>query len=210
MKIKFFYQEGSNCSNRVKWVLDYKKIDYKIIDSSKISTEEYKKVNHLLRIPGMLIDNKPLSESMVMCEFLESSFSENPLLPNENFAKAKVREICEIVNATIHPVQNPKIALFFVPELNDQEIKFYRVKWIRENLEKLLPILFLESNFACGTAFTLADIFVICIYGKGLAMGLDTHTFPKLNSHLNHCFTSENIKDSCPLYNDLQKYFLYS
>ena len=34
--------------------------------------------------------------------------------PSNAFKKSKVREICEIINATIHPVQNSKITRFFI------------------------------------------------------------------------------------------------
>lgn len=198
-KIKFYYEEGSNSSNRVKWCLDYKNIEYELINTSNIDIEEYKKINPFIRIPGMLFNNTPLSESVAMIELIEESFPEPSLFPDSKIAKAKVREVCEIINATIHPVQNSKVPLFFIPSLNKNEIQTYRVSWIKQNLEKLLPLLFLESKFAVGKCFTIADIFLICIYYKGLEMGLNKDYFKSLNNHLENCLSIPLIKSSCPI-----------
>jgi maleylacetoacetate isomerase len=199
MKIKYYDVIGSNCSNRVKWVLNYKNIAYEIIDRESISSEEYQKINPFLRVPSMVIDGKPLTESMVMAEFLEDNFPEFPLLPPDAFERAKVREVCEIINATIHPVQNSKVPVFFHPELGKEEIIIYREKWIRENLQKLLPFLFLESNFAVGSTFSMADIFLIAIYYRGLMVGLPEDTFPALNEHIKFCMSFSDVKNSCPI-----------
>ena len=142
MKIEYYDRKGSNCSNRVKWVLNYKNIPYEVFDADNINIEEYQKINPFLRVPSMLVDGRPLTESMVMVEFLEDICPEFPLLPEDYFERAKVREVCEIINATIHPVQNSKVPLFFHPQLSNEEVTTYREKWIRQNLQKLLPLLF--------------------------------------------------------------------
>lgn len=199
MKIVYYDRIGSNCSNRVKWVMNYKNIPYELIDAESISIEEFEKINPFLRVPTMIIDGKPLTESMVMVEFLEDVYPEFPLLPEDRFERAKVREVCEIINATIHPVQNVKVPLFFHPQLSNEEVTPYREKWIRQNLQKLLPLLFTDSKFAVGTTFTLADIFLIAIYYRGLMVGIAEDTFPALNEHIKFCMSFSDIKDSCPI-----------
>lgn len=198
-QIKLYYEEGSNSSNRVKWSLDYKKIDYKLINASNIDIEAYKKINPFVRIPGMLVNNIPLSESVAMIELIEEFYPNPELFPKDIITRAKVREICEIVNATIHPVQNSKVPLFFIPSLSKSEVQAYRIKWIKQNLEKLLPMLFLKTQFAVEDCFTIADIFVICIYHKGLEMGIDNNHFQTLNNHIEYCLSFPEIKSSCPI-----------
>ena len=198
-KIKFYYEEGLNSSNRVKWCLDYKNIEYELINTNDIDIEEYKKINPFVRIPGMLFNNTPLSESVAMIELIEETFPNPSLFPDSKIARAKVREVCEIINATIHPVQNSKVPVFFIPSLNKQEITFYRINWIKQNLEKLLPILFLNSKFAIGNSFTAADIFLICIYFKALELGMEKDLFSLLNEHIEHCLSFPEIKKSCPI-----------
>jgi maleylacetoacetate isomerase len=199
MNIQYYDIKGSNCSNRVKWVMGYKNIPYQVIDAENIDQEEYRKVNPFLRVPAMVVDGRPLSESMAMVEFLEDNFPEFPLLPEDYFERAKVREVCEIINATIHPIQNSKVPVFFHPHLTTQEVTSYREKWIRQNLPKLMPLLFLESKFAVGTCFSLADIFLIAIYYRGLKVGLPESEFSILNDHINFCLSFPEIKQSCPI-----------
>lgn len=199
IEIKLFYEKSSNSSNRVKWALDYKNINYQLCNIDTININDYKKINPMLRIPGMLINNIPLSESMAMVEMIEELFPFNSLFPENIILRAKVREVCEIVNSTIHPIQNSKVPLFFIPSLNKDEVKVYRIKWIRNNIDKLMSLLFLKSDFCVGESFTLADIFVMCIYYKALEMGLENNIFPLLNKHIEYCLSFNQIKMSCPI-----------
>ena len=168
MDIKFYYSRGSNCSERVKWVLDHKQISYQQLDADELyGSEEYLKINPFGRVPSMIIDGVTINESMVMVEFLEENFRTNPLLPEDPLPKAEIRQICEIVNSTIHPIQNSKIVEFFKPGLEKQEKTEIRAQWIGKCLKTLKVYLWKQSKFAVGSQFSLADIFNQSICSDG-------------------------------------------
>ncbi|NUM58456.1 MAG: hypothetical protein HUU56_07480 [Bdellovibrionaceae bacterium] len=52
-----------------------------------------------MRVPSLIHDCKPLSESMAMIEFLEATYPTPSVLPKALWDRAKIREIFEIVNA---------------------------------------------------------------------------------------------------------------
>lgn len=198
-KIKLYYAKGSNSSNRIKWVLDYKKIKYELVYLDGLIEDDYRKINPFCRVPSLEFNEKPLSESVAMVELIEEVYPEPKLLNGDPFSKAKVREVCEIINATIHPVQNSKVPLFFLPNLTKEEVTNFRIKWLEKNLILLEPLLFNDSLFAVGKEFSLADIFLICIYCKGLELGLVNNKLEKLNKHIEYCLNIKEIKLSCPL-----------
>ena len=165
MEIILYSANGSNSSQRVEWALRYKKIPYNVHLSNSNSFSAYGYV------PAISIDGAIVSESMAILEFLEETFPESPLLPKQALERARIREVCEYVNSTIHPAQNRSILKFLRPELTEPEKKTIRAKWIADCLQNLRTRLFLDSVFAVGKTFSLADIFVAVIYQKGLTHG---------------------------------------
>ena len=198
LDIDLITDKGSNSSERVEWVLNYKKISFKWTKYPDNPGDDYRKINPLVRVPSLLANGKPLSESMAMIEFLEELQPLPSIFPKSSWDRAKVREICEIVNATIHPIQNSKVAGFFIPGIAKTEIRPYRARWIGENLKLLEPLLFRESQFAYGSAFSAADVFVAPIFRKGIELGLNMDNFPAYKNHLKHCYSIEEIRQACP------------
>ncbi len=58
------------------------------------------------RVPALVIDGHTLGESVAILEYLEETRKERPLLPEDPYKKALVRQIVEIVNSGIQPLQN--------------------------------------------------------------------------------------------------------
>lgn len=165
MELILYSADGSNSSQRVEWALRYKKIPYKVHLNNSNSFGAYGYV------PAISIDGAIVSESMAILEFLEETFPEFPLLPKQALERARIREVCEYVNSTIHPAQNRSILKFLRPEVTEPEKRTLRAKWIAECLQNLRTRLFFDSRFAVGKSFSLADIFVAVIYQKGLTHG---------------------------------------
>ncbi len=198
LNLELITDKGSNSSERVEWVLNYKKIPFKWTKFTDNPSEEYRKINPLLRVPSLIVDAKPLSESVAMIEFLDEAYPKPSVFPKSLWDRAKVREICEIVNATIHPVQNSKAAGFFIPGISKTEIRPYRARWIGENLKLLEPLLFQTSSFTYGETFTASDVFVAPMFRKGLELGMDATELPKFVAHMQHCFSIDEIRQACP------------
>lgn len=196
--LELITDKGSNSSERVEWILNYKSVPFKWTKYPDNPDDDYRKINPLLRVPSLLVDGKPVSESMAIIEFLEETYPTPSVLPKSLWDRAKIREICEIVNATIHPVQNSKVAGFFIPGISGSDIRPYRARWIGQNLKHLEPLLFQESPFAYGETFTAADAFVAPIFRKGLELGMNVAEFPKFIKHMKHCFSIDEIRQACP------------
>jgi maleylacetoacetate isomerase len=200
MQIKFYFAVGANCCDRVRWALDYKGIAYAAVDLDQAhDSAHFARISPFGRVPIMEIDGVPLSESMAMVELLEEIFPSPALTYSSPLARAQVREVCEAVNASIHPVQNSSVVRFFQPEWSKQQMQPVRAAWIRSNLTKLQSKLFLQSGFAVGVQFTLADIFIAAIFAKGLALGIPASTLPAYEQHWRWLMNDRAIRDSCPI-----------
>lgn len=210
--MKLLYADGSNCAQRVAWALNYKGISFEVILYDSLSKVQLKLVSPLNKVPVLITAHGTFAESLAILEYLEEIQQIPALLPQSPFQRAKVREVLEIINGWIHPLQCSSAVKFFKPEISSEDIRSQRRNWI----EKTLPILheellFKDSGFSIGNSFSLADLTLIPIYTKGLLLGLPVEQFPKFNNHVKHCLAIDAIRSSCPrdLLVDLKKFISY-
>lgn len=172
MNFTLYYANGANCSDRVRWVLAYKSIAFEGIDIEATADHSlFKSVSPFGRVPVLVAEQATLSESMAIVEFLEDIRPEPPLMPRIALERARVREVCEAVNSSIHPVQNSSVLCTIRPEWSTDETRSFRSQWIANNLAKLHPLLWLSSSYAVGNRFTMADIFIAVMHRKGIDLG---------------------------------------
>lgn len=196
MILKLYSAKGSNSSERVEWVLNYKSVPYSRIE---VSNEElissYMDINPYGYVPCLEVEGHCISESMAIIECLEELFPEPSLLGESTWERASIREVCEFVNSSIHSPQNRTVLNTLRPELDDISKKQVRGQWITSRLNILSSKLCKQSQFAVGNHFSIADIFVASIYKKALQHGCDKLAF--YDEHLvwlrSHCdiFISE-------------------
>ena len=197
MKILLYRAKGSNSSERVEWVLDYKKIPYQKIEiSSNELSSSYQSINSFGYVPSLLIDNFVISESMAMIEYLEERFKHPLILGKTTNERALVRRICDYVNSTIHSPQNRTVLSYFHPSLSEESKRTLRGQWIIHCLKKLESSICNESNYAIGKEFSAADIFIACIYKKALQHGSKNLLF--YDTHLNKIRENKSVAKSEP------------
>ena len=85
----------SNYHNKVRLVLLEKDIAFEEDDScAPKQTDEYLERSPMGKVPFLELDGgRRLSESAVICEYLEETYPQKPLLPRDPFERAKVREL---------------------------------------------------------------------------------------------------------------------
>ena len=173
MDITLYSAKGSNSSARVEWVLDYKEVSYHRVEIGNHALKtSYLALNPYGYVPSVSINGTLIAESMAIIECLEELFPHKPVLGGNVLERAKVREMCEYVNSSIHSPQNRTALNFFKPGILEAEKRKLRGDWITQCLYKLESQLWKHSQFAQGQSFTAADIFVICMYKKGLQHGI--------------------------------------
>jgi maleylacetoacetate isomerase len=200
MNFTLYFANGANCSDRVRWVLAYKSIAFKGVDVDATADHpQFKATSPFGRIPVLVTGQETLTESMAIVEFLEDIRPEPPLLPRDALERARVREICEAVNSSIHPVQNSSVLRAIRPEWNRDETRSFRSHWISTNLEKLRPLLWLSGPYAVGNRFTLADIFIAFMHRKGVELGAPVDEGRPFCEHWAFLMSQPEIAASYPL-----------
>ena len=101
----------SSASRRVRLCLEEKGIAYEshVVDMARMEhhSPEYLKINPLGVIPTLIHDGRPLHESGTICEYLDETFPEVPLVPKDAHAKARMRYWVKFEDDVLHPVIRP-------------------------------------------------------------------------------------------------------
>lgn len=141
------------------------------------------------KVPFLDTPSGPISESMACAEYIEAAFPQNPLLPPEPYAAAKVRELILYMELHLELVARQLYAeAFFGGKVSDG---------LKERTHKLLlkgvhgfSKLIKFSPFVAGPAFTLADCAAIVhlplvssaskiIYGEDVLAALPVRDYLK-------------------------------
>ena len=122
--------------------------------------EEYKKLNPMGRVPALVIDGHTLAESVSIMEYLEETRKERPMLPADPVQRATVRQLVEIINSGIQPLQNLGV-LNALGELGLDK-KSWAQKWIIKGLTAFEEVLQTSKGKYCvGDEVTFADACLI-------------------------------------------------
>lgn len=177
----------SSCSWRVRIALRWKGLAHDYVPVHLLRdeqhAEDHRAVNPMEQLPVLLVDGVPVSQSLAILEYLEEAHPEPALLPREPLARARARQLAEIVNSGIQPLQNlgvmRKLGRDFGAD-KDAQVRWCR-DWILKGLGAL-ERLTAEGGGACcvGDAPTIADCCLVPQLYNARRFGVDVAAFPAL------------------------------
>ncbi|KAA8548915.1 hypothetical protein F0562_000599 [Nyssa sinensis] len=199
-EVKLFSFWGSPFSQRVIWALKLKGVSYEYIeeDISNKSNQllEYNPVHK--KVPVLVHGGKPVAESMVILEYIDETWPENPLLPKDEYERSTVRFWAKFIDEKVRPMWE-----FFILVGEKQE------KAIKDNFEILRTIeehgLGEQQHFFGGNKIGLADIalgwIVHVLEPMEEIVGvkfIEADTYPRLHAWVKNFKEVPAIKENLP------------
>ncbi|XP_037274533.1 maleylacetoacetate isomerase isoform X2 [Rhipicephalus microplus] len=169
-----------SCSWRVRIVLQVKKIDfdYRPVDlkpNGEQQTAKFKTFNPMGQVPVLLVDGKPISQSVAIMEYLEEQYPKPAMLPMDPYLKAKCREVVELLVSGVHPLQSPSM----IPFLGRTEWKEWAHRSISRGFAALEATLAETAGRYCfGDEVTFADACLLPQVHNAERIGVDVTPFP--------------------------------
>ncbi|XP_055344176.1 maleylacetoacetate isomerase-like [Paramacrobiotus metropolitanus] len=192
----------SSCSWRVRAAMAIKNIEYKhVILSTKAPDEatlkKLQEINPLRQIPALYIDGNTLTQSVAIMEYLEETRPEPAIYPKHPLNRAQVRQVVELINSGIQPLQNPTVAQRYSSDEAKQ--KEWQVYWIEKGLTALEKILEKTSGKYCvGDEVTAADCALAPQIFAARRFGADINKFPLAVGIYNNLLEVEAFRQSHP------------
>lgn len=157
----------SSASWRVRFALAYKNIPYEYVavslvkDGGHQNSEGYRAMNPMAQVPTLEwmegSETMHLGQSLAIIEFLDARFGGPKLLPEAPLVRAKVRQLAEIVNSGVQPLQNLEVFRYV-----REELKGDTTAWARHFVGRGVAALEAEaahtaSTYLVGEQVSLAD-----------------------------------------------------
>lgn len=150
---------ASNYYNIVKHVLLHKEIPFEenLIFSGG---EDWRAISPLGKVPALTTeDGRHLSESTVICDFLEEVYTDIPLYPQDAVERAQVRQIMKVAELYLE-LSSRRLIGFALSNGNASEGLKADVRQTTERGLDAMRRLCKFSPWIAGEQFTLADIYV--------------------------------------------------
>jgi maleylacetoacetate isomerase len=189
MKLYTYFR--SSAAYRVRIALNLKGLPYEAVPVHLVKhggeqlAEEYRALNPSALVPTFQDDGATITQSMAIAEYLEETYPAVPLLPAGPLARARERELAQMVACDIHPVNNLRILRYLVRTLgvgDDAKNEWYR-HWVREGFAAFESQLARDpapGRFCHGDTPTIADCFLVPQVYNAARFDVDMAPYPRI------------------------------
>jgi len=174
----------SSASWRVRIGLGLKGIKYEYVPvhirKQQQNEPAYTALNAMQQVPTLVLpDGRCLTQSVAILEWLDQTYPEPALLPQDPFLRAKTRSLVEMVNSGIQPLMNTSVVLQLQAQGADAPrfVQHFVSKGVHA-LERTVRET--AGTYCVGDQITLADLFVIPQLTKARDIGIDLSACPTL------------------------------
>jgi maleylpyruvate isomerase len=124
----------------------------------------YSRINPQGLVPFLIDGDVQFGQSVAIMEYLDETYPAYPLMPSAAQARARVRQIVNMIACDTHPLDNLRVLTYLEQELGlgkAQRDAWYH-HWIDETFRVLEPLLMTTAGVYCvGNEVTLADCMLV-------------------------------------------------
>jgi maleylpyruvate isomerase len=198
----------SSSTWRVRIALAYKRLGYQydavhlVRGGGEQHTPRFQAINPLGEVPVLEIEDhgvvRRLSQSLAIIDYLERTVPDPPLSPADPFLAARARQLAEMVNAGIQPLQNGGVLARVRDQLHADE-----AAWARHYIARGLAALELVGKetaapFLVGDSPTLADVCLVPQLYNARRYAVDLAALPTLLAAEAACLALPAFTDTHP------------
>ncbi|KAG9454916.1 hypothetical protein H6P81_007820 [Aristolochia fimbriata] len=197
--VKFFSTFGSPFCYRVECALRHKGIEYEHVEedlkNKSSSLLHYNPVHK--KVPVLLHGDRPISESVIVLEYIDEAWQENPLLPEDTHDRAVARFWAKFADEKCLP----SVFKVFISEGTEQEKNMEAARETLKNLDGVLQ----GKKFFGGERIGFTDlvvgwipIWLPVLEEVGGFKLLDSQSLPSLCSWCEYFLEDDLIKNDIP------------
>ncbi|RMG14904.1 MAG: maleylacetoacetate isomerase [Deltaproteobacteria bacterium] len=202
--MKLYGYWRSSCTYRVRIALYHKGIPFETVPVHLVEgggaqhQAPYRSLNPMRQVPYLeLPDGRGIAQSMAILEYLEETHPTPPLLPEHPLERARVRQLAEMVNAGVQPLQN--LSVLQALKGLGVDAKAWAASWIARGLAALEA----EAKRSAGTylvgeQLTLADLFLVPQLYNARRFEVDLAPYPTLTRVEAQCLALEAFQRALP------------
>jgi len=192
MPIKLYSYWRSSAAYRVRIALNLKALDYSIVPvslapgESQHRQESYRQKNPQMLVPFIEDGVVAIGQSMAILEYLEETYPDVRLLPDEQPLRSQVRAFCNAIACDIHPILNLRVLQYIKTEFNNDPSAHWYGHWIHEGFNALEQLAS-DGPYVFGDRVTLADTLLVPQMYNARRFKVELDAYPKLVAAVNNC-----------------------
>ena len=147
---------------------------------------EFLKLNPNAQVPVLVVDGRPLTQTVAICDYLDRRFPEAGFLPTDPWARTLAISQLAWMNSTPHTT----FTRFFFPERFAQtesaqaEVKARAAKDFRGYLERMQEWISNARPFWFGDKVSFHDAYAFTLLRWGGYAGVDPKTLPAYHAYI--------------------------
>ncbi|HUG76472.1 MAG TPA: glutathione S-transferase family protein [Burkholderiales bacterium] len=147
---------------------------------------EYLALNPNGQVPVLVVDGRPLTQIVAICDYLDRRFPAAGLLPAEPWARAQALSLLAWMNNTVHPTFTHifKAAEFAESEAAQAEVKRLAAARFRKHLERIQEHVKDAAPFWFGARITPHDAYAFTFLRWGGFGGIDPASLPAYRAYI--------------------------
>ena len=206
--LKLYGYFRSSAAFRVRIALNLKGLAYEQA-FIHLRKNEQRAPGYLTRNPQGLVplleaDGLELIQSLAIIEYLDETYPQPPLLPDNAADKARVRAISQIIACDIHPLGNLRVLRYLMKPLGHDEkaVEEWFNHWIRLGFAAIEPMLAQDKRsgrFCHGDNPGLADICLVPqVFNAKRYPSFDLKPYPAIGRVFENCMKLEAFARARP------------
>jgi len=143
-------------------------------------TSEFLAMNPNGQVPVLVVDGKPLTQIVAICDFLDRGYPKAGLLPTEPWARAQALSQLAWMNNTVHPTFTHvfRAAEFAASEAAQADVKKVAAAKYRKHLERIQGWVADATPYWYGDRVTCHDAYAFTLLRWGGYAGIDPTSLP--------------------------------
>ncbi len=191
MALQLYTYWRSSAAYRVRIALNFKGLSFESVpkhllrDGGEQRKADYLALNPQGLIPALADGGFVIPQSLAICEYLEETHPEPPLLPGSPRDRAIVRGMALAVACDVHPLNNLPIQAYLRREFgaDDAAVNRWVAHWIHRGFTALEAWVGRETGDGSqcyGSSVTLADVCLVPQMYNARRFRVDLAAYPRL------------------------------
>jgi glutathione S-transferase len=161
--IRLYHFPLSPYCRKVRLTLAEKKLEVELVEERYWeASPDFLRRNPAGKVPVLKVDNRVLSESQAICEWLEETIPQPPLMPRDPDLRFEVRRLCawfddkfhnDVTSKLLYERVNKKVMGQGYPDSKNVKMGATRIKYHLDYMTWLLD----QRRWLAGDQMTLAD-----------------------------------------------------
>jgi glutathione S-transferase len=147
---------------------------------------EYLAMNPNGQVPVLVVDGRPLTQIVAICQYLDGAFPQAGLLPKEGWARAEAMSQLAWMNNTVHPTFTHvfRPGNFADTEAGRADIKASAAQRFRSHLERIQGWISKAAPYWHGERISVHDAYAFTLLRWGGIAGIDPASLPAYRSYV--------------------------